>query len=100
MPSAATKMRGLDLNCRFGVIGSQNGSMASRVRGLLEEAKAFAGMGPRACCSVGGGIGPAVPQFRSAFEMPAQQRGRGLVLAGFELIENGEVFAAVHKHAL
>lgn len=41
MPSAPTKMRGFDLNCRFDVIGSQNGSMASGVRGRLVEANAF-----------------------------------------------------------
>ena len=32
--------------------------------------------------------------------MPAQQGGGGLVLAGFELVEDGEMLAAVHDHAL
>jgi hypothetical protein len=30
----ADEQAGLDLNCRFGVIGSQNDSIASRVRGV------------------------------------------------------------------
>jgi len=38
MPSAPTNRRGFALNCRFGVIGSQNGSIASRVSGVLDDA--------------------------------------------------------------
>ena len=45
MPSAPTNRRGLDLNWRFGVIGSQNASMASRVRGVLEVAACDGCMG-------------------------------------------------------